>query len=220
VRENAERKREEERHERIMQEIYARDRLQAYQKWRLQHSALVDKFLALTERKISLLDDYGDENWDVLPKEIQKLLLKAARTDNEDIRLPRAPLSTSGERIAWADKHHVDSLLLAKYLDLGPQLELEFRSYHRSHKQDTVASDFKDLSGEDFETYLAKVLKECGFEDISGTPTTGDQGADLIAKRSGHTVVIQAKRYQGSVGNRAVQEVVGAIKFYGADWCR
>jgi restriction system protein len=39
----------------------------------------------------------------------------------------------------------------------------------------------------------------------------------LIAKRNGKTIVIQAKRYEGSVGNRAVQEVVGAIKFYGAD---
>ena len=58
---------------------------------------------------------------------------------------------------------------------------------------------------------------EMGFQDVRGTPITGDQGADLIAKRDGRTIVIQAKRYQGSVGNRAVQEVVGAVSFYGAD---
>lgn len=29
--------------------------------------------------------------------------------------------------------------------------------------------------------------------------------------------MIQAKRYKGSVGNEAVQEVVAAVKFYSAD---
>jgi hypothetical protein len=44
-------------------------RIREYQSWRLQHSTLVDKFLEITERKVSLLDDYGDENWDALPKD-------------------------------------------------------------------------------------------------------------------------------------------------------
>ena len=33
-------------------------------------------FLEITERKVSILDDYGDENWDALAKEIERLLLK------------------------------------------------------------------------------------------------------------------------------------------------
>jgi hypothetical protein len=45
-----------------------------------------------------------------------------------------------------------------------------------------------------------------GFE-VQGTPITGDQGADLIAKKGGRVVIIQAKCYQGMVGNSAVQEV-------------
>jgi restriction system protein len=41
------------------------------------------------------------------------------------------------------------------------------------------------------------------------------QGADIIASKGERRVIIQAKRYSGAVGNKAVQEVVGAILFYG-----
>jgi len=46
---------------------------------------------------------------------------------------------------------------------------------------------------------------------------TGDQGADLIIKKSGRTIAVQAKGYKGAVGNSAVQEIVGALRFYRAD---
>src|SRR5712692_8127588 len=74
----------EEAHKRFLHETQEHN-LREYQKWRLQHSALLDKFLEITERKVSLLDDYGDENWDALPKEIETLLLKTAKADNHDI---------------------------------------------------------------------------------------------------------------------------------------
>jgi restriction system protein len=61
-----------------------------------------------------------------------------------------------------------------------------------------------------------KYCKEDGYE-VSGTPVTGDQGADLIIKKSGRTIAVQAKGYKGAVGNTAVQEIAGALRFYGAD---
>ena len=73
------------------------------------------------------------------------------------------------------------------------------------------------MSGIDFENHLADLLKKNGFDSVTGTPKTGDQGADLIAKRNGKTIIIQAKRYAGTVGNKAVQEVIGAINFYNGD---
>jgi restriction system protein len=78
-------------------------------------------------------------------------------------------------------------------------------------------TNFDDLSGGEFETRIASILKQHGFVDVGGTPATGDQGADLIAKMNGKTIVIQAKRYQGVVGNKAVQEVIGARHYYCAD---
>ncbi len=77
-------KENDEEHQRKLREAQERS-WREYQEWRAEHSALVDKFLEITERKISLLDDYGDENWDALPKEIEILLLKVAKADSHDI---------------------------------------------------------------------------------------------------------------------------------------
>src|SRR5712692_11378666 len=77
-------KENDEEHQRKLREAQERS-WREYQEWRAEHSALVDKFLEITERKISLLDDYGDENWDALPKEIETVLLKIARDDNDGI---------------------------------------------------------------------------------------------------------------------------------------
>jgi HJR/Mrr/RecB family endonuclease len=82
---------------------------------------------------------------------------------------------------------------------------------------DMPIKNFDELSGVDFEVYLKNILTKHGFEDICLTPTTGDQGADLIATKDGRRIAIQAKRYKGVVGNRAVQEIVAALKFYRAD---
>ena len=102
-------------------------------------------------------------------------------------------------------------------MSLRSNLVSEFRSHHDSRKHNSSVEEFESLTGAEFETYLAKVLREHGFEDVGGTPPTGDQGADLIARRDGHAIVMQAKRYRGFVGNRAVQEVAGAVNFYGVD---
>ena len=42
-------------------------------------------------------------------------------------------------------------------------------------------------------------------------------GADVIAHKDNIKYVIQAKFYNGSVGNKAVQEVVASIGMYNAD---
>jgi len=82
---------------------------------------------------------------------------------------------------------------------------------------DNFSIDIKGLSGVEFETFVSNVLKRDGYSDVSGTQATGDQGADILAKKDGKTIVIQAKRWEGAVGNKAVQEVIGALKFYGGD---
>src|SRR5262249_39217732 len=120
-------------------------------------------------------------------------------------------------RSALALLRETQSPLFRKYSSLKHHLEIDFRQYHEALRGQESEQKFTDLSGAEFETYLARLIKVNGFIEGCGTAATGDQGADLIAKRNGRTIVIQAKRYRGSVGNRAVQEVVGAIRFYGAD---
>lgn len=71
-------------------------------------------------------------------------------------------------------------------------------------------------TGEEFEIFLKELYEELGYQ-VTLTPRTGDQGADLIIEKRGVKSVVQAKFYSSSVGNSAVQEVIGAIGFYNAN---
>jgi Restriction endonuclease len=182
-----------------------------------KHRTLIDKFLEIAERKVAVIDDYGDENWDALDAEVERCVSKIARIEGE-----KAFDTKNGERKFTVLKPSTSLRLpdggeWPKYANLWCNIEKEFRAYHEKCKSAPPAEKFDDFSGVDFEVYLAKLLKtKLGFEDVSGTPATGDQGADLIAIKDGRKIAIQAKRYAGVVGNRAVQEIVGALKFYKA----
>jgi restriction system protein len=90
-----------------------------------------------------------------------------------------------------------------------------FAKYHEEQKgKKKTTEEMASLSGVDFETAVGRILLEHGWH-VSATAATGDQGADIIATKGERRVIIQAKRYSGAVGNKAVQEVVGAIPFYG-----
>jgi HJR/Mrr/RecB family endonuclease len=151
------------------------------------HKDLVDKFYQIAERKVSTLDDYGEENWSALPKEL----------DTIEKKLQERKLSS------------VESWRLRLIL------EENFKRYHEKQKA-IILQDVSELTGVEFETHIAKLLRNKGYA-VQGTNATGDQGADLLAQKDGKKIVIQAKRYAGSVGNKAVQEVIGAMNYYGAD---
>ncbi len=71
------------------------------------------------------------------------------------------------------------------------------------------------MSGEEFEEFLSICFKRLGYQ-VKATPPSNDFGADLILTKDNRKTVVQAKRYRGKVGSAAVQEAVGAIKYYGA----
>lgn len=73
------------------------------------------------------------------------------------------------------------------------------------------------MSGITFEKYLKENLKRLGYNKISMTKASGDFGADLIMYQGKDKIVVQAKRYSGSVGIAAVQQVIGAMAYYKAD---
>ncbi len=72
------------------------------------------------------------------------------------------------------------------------------------------------LSGKAFEHYLAVQFRRLGYR-VSLTEDSNDYGADLILKKRGKTIVVQAKRYDRNIGISAVQEVVGSVAYYEAD---
>lgn len=73
------------------------------------------------------------------------------------------------------------------------------------------------MDGAEFETITAKYLKKLGF-DVEFTSASHDYGADLILRKRNRCVAVQCKRYQGSIGVKAVQEVIGSMAYYQADF--
>ena len=94
----------------------------------------------------------------------------------------------------------------------------EFAEAERMEREE--AANFKqrreeNISGAEYEELVAESLSRKGFHSISMTKRSGDKGADILATTSsGITVVIQCKRYSGSVGQVAVQEAVSAREYY------
>jgi restriction system protein len=76
-------------------------------------------------------------------------------------------------------------------------------------------TDVDVMSGDEFEGRLAALFCDLGYA-VTHTGARGDFGADLLCERDGERVVVQAKRYDGSVGIEAVQQVIGATRYYGA----
>lgn len=76
-------------------------------------------------------------------------------------------------------------------------------------------NEIKNMSGKNFELFLYKLFKSIGY-NVTLTPSSNDQGADLILRKEEQIIAVQAKRYSKPVGNRAVQEIVAAIPYYGA----
>ena len=76
--------------------------------------------------------------------------------------------------------------------------------------------DVDEMDGYQFEEFVAQLFQEMGYR-TEVTSSSGDYGIDVIAKRKGLTIGIQAKRYSDKVPNKAVQEVIAGITFYNLD---
>ena len=92
----------------------------------------------------------------------------------------------------------------------------------RERLEEQVVSDPEmifspDMTGLEFEDYCGVILRKSGW-DADVTRASGDQGADIIARRGGVKAVFQCKLYKKrSVGNAAVQQAHAARLHYRAD---
>lgn len=83
-------------------------------------------------------------------------------------------------------------------------------------QRQSFASNFDpDIAPIDYEHFCAERLRQLGWK-AEVTKSAGDQGADIIATKGDDVMVVQCKRYAKAVGNKAIQEIVGALRFYDA----
>lgn len=149
---------------------------------------IITLFFEICYRKVKILDEYGDEQWDQFDKEFEKLIVKLKMTN----------------------------ISLSLKQELKESLLLRFEKYIVDQKSiDKI--EFSKLSGIDFEIYLMNLLKQTNFKKVSGTKQSGDQGADILFEYGEIKGIIQAKRWAGKVGNKAIQETLSAKLFYERD---
>ena len=70
----------------------------------------------------------------------------------------------------------------------------------------------KSKKGIGYERYVASILVRQGYR-VSFTKKSGDFGADILAQRFGVRLCVQCKAYKAGIS--AVQEVLGAMAYYG-----
>ena len=69
------------------------------------------------------------------------------------------------------------------------------------------------MEGYEFEEYLKSMFFYLGYA-VEVTKKSRDYGADLVLVKDGAKIIVQAKRYNKTVGSKAVSEAVGALKHY------
>jgi hypothetical protein len=151
--------------------------------------------LSVRRRQTEFLGDYGeidDEKW------IREIARFVNRNPNVSRIINRfALISTkSGLTVDWP------SVIAQRVNELiEPAITLP----------DVAPSD-----GSSFEHACLLALHNSGWS-ATLTPSTGDQGVDILAKKNGISVAIQCKNYRAPVGNGAVQEVHAGRSFYEAN---
>ncbi|MCX6290791.1 MAG: restriction endonuclease [Bacteroidetes bacterium] len=160
------------------------------------NSLYIDKFKIIAERKVFYSDDYGDEqiNSEALENEVEVVL----------------------EKMNWFRPQYNDDENLSIKTMLTDYLTTRLYDYHGYNKKGITNTEFDSMTGTEFEIHVSKVL-ECHNYIVTHSGKSGDQGADLIIEKDGEKIIVQAKRYSGSVGNKAVQEAIGAVGFYDCD---
>jgi len=93
-----------------------------------------------------------------------------------------------------------------------------YRAYlfSRSIIQYFGLKDVDSMDGIAFEYYIAEVLKNRGYSNVSLTERY-DYGVDIIAEKDGIRWGVQVKRYSGLVKAEAVRQVVTGLRLYGCD---
>lgn len=169
--------------------------------------------ILLRKRSLSVFkDDYGRECRDKWIKEVdyfsREILIPFIKKESIDSPGLRLAYSVFYEDSVENYIEEVSAELFASIIDEALEASLDLES---------CEDDVFPVDGHEYELYVSRIIKRHGF-DASVTKGSGDHGADIIVNLGGgETVVVQCKRYNSPVGNKAVQEVYSAKDIYGAD---
>lgn len=119
--------------------------------------------------------------------------------------------------IGWEIAHSLEGVIIAviTYFVLLQAFKIWLKTRKGARLRKAGMKEIDEMTGEQFELFLGELFKKRGFK-VTYTATSGDYGADLILRDGDEKIAVQAKRYSGNVGVKAVQEIIGAVKMYDA----
>ena len=104
-------------------------------------------------------------------------------------------------------------------LQIKPRVKSKENRSNDMVQESVTIFDIDRLTGVQFEKFIEELLDANGYSDAQVTGKAGDQGGDILANKDDEKLIFQAKNYalNRKITNTAVQEVLGAIAYYGAD---
>ena len=105
-------------------------------------------------------------------------------------------------------------LTLGAFLWLGPAILLRLGQARDSRRTKALAPGGMDPKA--FELTCKAKLEHMGYL-VQHTGGGGDHCVDLVCRRDHFRMVVQCKRYRGTVGEPAVRDLLGAVVGTGAD---
>ena len=176
---------------------------------RAEISESITKYVPVLVRKYEQLvyqDEYGDwvfDDWwkecDLFAETKMRMLL---------LRLGRVARK---KYLTWNDSD--DLALMRKIVDKYVDEYLEGSVFAEAGEVGITVNTDNPIQ---FEEDIANLFKLKGW-DASTTKGSGDQGADVLARKGEALCIVQCKLYSQPVGNKAVQEVYSAKQYYKGD---
>ena len=208
-------KAESDAHDRMMQE-YEREQ----EAWSNKHAQFVIDVISehidmLVKKRHNLVhkNDYGVEDLTPMKKEAEYFV--------ENVMIPAHSKWMNGltamelYEISEIEQEHKPQWRKLMAQQVSEFVENTYGNPESRRRIEEAYSQDEEVPDDplEYEHYVARVMKKDGW-DARATQGSGDQGADVIAEKDGYKVIVQCKKYKGSVGNKAVQEVFAAKKFF------
>lgn len=155
----------------------------AYEKFLEENKSIIDSFCEIAKRKVSYIDEYGTEDWEILGQEKWRCLTKIALKyglsgrfiqtlqieiqEGESSGLsPKNLASTMGQSLRYAlEQINPDYLPYAEFLIKLYFFDLDniFKNYYQVNQKEDSKLDINSMTGIEFEAFIQQLLIKEGL---------------------------------------------------------
>jgi len=131
---------------------------------------------------------------------------------NQSIADLRQDVKFENERTRQA----VEEMLLGIITSYESELKKVKAQEEERKKLDQEVESLSQMPPRVFEEWFADLLNNLGYEKVTLTPSSNDEGIDVLAEHKGVKVPVQCKRWKKNVGSPEIQTFLGAMHHAGA----